>query len=237
MISDKQRAKHVYPVLEMLSNKIKGLKLEKNPEIRHRRITHALHFIWSKPTWWRSSFQYRSQPYLSGEAKVKETSRFMPFLPNFSSFSRCFSSFSHFSTNFSLSEVALCLTVATPLVHLSSHPYLRLSLCFSTACYCYKCIGLHFVYAGTMKRHNPIIVSKHTMLGQWDDNLFGSKKHVLHNWMTSSPAYTICISRSKWRVLVFWLNSLSLFGAVSPIGYVSRTIGLFSCRLLPDNSQ
>ena len=29
MKSDKQRAKHVYPVLEMLSNKIKGLKLKK----------------------------------------------------------------------------------------------------------------------------------------------------------------------------------------------------------------
>ena len=27
--SDKQRAKHVYPVLEMLNNKIKGLKLKK----------------------------------------------------------------------------------------------------------------------------------------------------------------------------------------------------------------
>ena len=27
--SDKQRAKHVYPVLDMLNNKIKGLKLKK----------------------------------------------------------------------------------------------------------------------------------------------------------------------------------------------------------------
>ena len=42
-----------------------------------------------------------------------------------------------------------------------------------------------FIYASTVKRHNLIIGSKHTTLGQWDD-LLGSKIHVLHNRMTSS---------------------------------------------------
>ena len=50
--SDKQRAKHVYPVLEMLNNKIKGSKLKKikfeNLEKKswkldtYRRTTHQL---------------------------------------------------------------------------------------------------------------------------------------------------------------------------------------------------
>ena len=42
------------------------------------------------------------------------------------------------------------------------------------------------VYAGTVKRHNPIIGSKHTTLSQRDNDLFGSKMHMLHNRMTSS---------------------------------------------------
>ena len=51
MISAKQRAKHVYPVLEMLSNKMKRLKMrkikfenlkKKNPELRHLPTNHPL---------------------------------------------------------------------------------------------------------------------------------------------------------------------------------------------------
>ena len=50
MISDKYRAKHNYPVLEMLSNKIKRLKMgekslkigKKNHEIRHLTTNHPL---------------------------------------------------------------------------------------------------------------------------------------------------------------------------------------------------
>ena len=44
----------------------------------------------------------------------------------------------------------------------------------------------HRLYAGTVNCLNQIIGSKHTMLSQCDDNLFGSKMHVLHNRMMSS---------------------------------------------------
>ena len=44
MKSDKQRGEHVYPVLEMLNNEIKSLKLEKikfeNLEKKMRKIRH-----------------------------------------------------------------------------------------------------------------------------------------------------------------------------------------------------
>ena len=44
MKSDKQRGEHVYPVLEMLNNTIKGLKLKKikfeNLEKKIRKIRH-----------------------------------------------------------------------------------------------------------------------------------------------------------------------------------------------------
>ena len=42
------------------------------------------------------------------------------------------------------------------------------------------------LYAGTVKPHNLIIGSKHTVLSQCDDDLFGFKEHVLHNRITSS---------------------------------------------------
>ena len=48
----------------------------------------------------------------------------------------------------------------------------------------YKC-DINNQYPGTVKRHNPIIGSKHTVLSQWDDGLFVSKIHVLHKRVTS----------------------------------------------------